>query len=215
MLSGTTSAAVLTTAPTSAPKHPADWGDTYSSDGHPRTSIGDERSMCKRALNLIASFFVVAVVGALGFAAYAEDSSAPVRCGTRRPRESSREKGCRVAIKGLAFPTGNRIVAVGTTVVWTNFDGATHTGLVDRSHKLRLRQPARRRTFSKKFTSIGKYDYFCKIHSFIERLDHRGPALRRRLRQGWALRGSNPRPPACKEPERPVSRPLTCASSSR
>lgn len=23
------------------------------------------------------------------------------------------------------------------------------------------------RTFSKKFTSIGKYDYFCKIHSFM------------------------------------------------
>jgi plastocyanin len=119
-----------------------------------------------RVLNLIASFFVVAVVGALGFAAYGGfvgtgSAAAPAAAGKL-------ERGTvAVAIKGLAFPNGNRIVAVGTTVVWTNFDGATHTVSSTDHTSFDSGNLLEGRTFSKKFTSIGKYDYFCKIHSFM------------------------------------------------
>jgi plastocyanin len=118
-----------------------------------------------RVYNAIASVFVLVVIGALGFAAYngffgSTSAAAPAASGKV-------EKGTiAVAIKGLAFPDGNRIVAVGTTIVWTNFDGAVHT-VSSTDHTFDSGNLSKGQSFTHKFTSIGSYNYYCKIHSFM------------------------------------------------
>ena len=121
--------------------------------------------MQARIYNVIASVFVLVVIGTLGFAAYtgflgSTSAAAPAASGKV-------EKGTiAVAIKGLAFPNGNRIVAVGTTIVWTNDDGAIHT-VTSTDHSFGSGNLSKGQTFTHKFTSIGSYSYSCKIHSFM------------------------------------------------
>ncbi len=115
--------------------------------------------------NLVATLFVVAALTLLGHAAYdgffaSTSSAAPAATGKV-------EKGTiAVAIKGLAFPDGNRIVAVGTTVVWTNDDGATHT-VTSTDHTFGSGNLTKGQSFKHTFGSIGSYSYFCKIHPFM------------------------------------------------
>jgi plastocyanin len=118
-----------------------------------------------RVYNVIASVFVVVVIGVLGTAAYqgffgSTSAAAPAASGKVETGTIT------VAIRGLAFPDGDRIVAPGTTVVWTNFDGAIHT-VTSTDHSFGSGNLSKGQSFTHTFTGIGSYSYFCKIHSFM------------------------------------------------
>ena len=119
----------------------------------------------QRISNLISSLFVLIVVAALGIHAYGSftGTSAKVAAGS-----GAIEKGTvSVQIKGLAFANGNRTVAVGTAVVWTNYDGALHT-VTATDKSFNSANLAEGKTYSHTFTRIGKYDYACSIHPFMQ-----------------------------------------------
>ena len=119
----------------------------------------------QRISNVISSVFVLVVVAALGIHAYGSFTGTSA---TAAPKSGAIEKGTIQAhIKGLAFPDGTRTVAVGTTVVWTNDDGAVHT--VTASDKsFNSGNLAKGKTFSYTFKNIGKYAYACSIHPFMQ-----------------------------------------------
>ncbi len=119
----------------------------------------------QRFSNLVASVFVIVVVVALGVHAYGSFTGSGSKAAASA---GAIEKGTiQARIKGLAFPDGTRTVAVGTTIVWTNVDGATHT--VTASDKsFDSGNLNKGQTYSRKFTAIGKYDYACKIHPFMK-----------------------------------------------
>ncbi len=72
--------------------------------------------------------------------------------------------GDAVSIAGFAFDPSSSSVSVGTTVTWTNADGATHTVSADDgsfdSSKL-----GNGDTFTHSFDAVGTFSYHCEIHS--------------------------------------------------
>jgi len=71
-----------------------------------------------------------------------------------------------VTIKDFAFTPGMTTVASGTTVTWTNSDGAAHTvTFADGTGSGRLATGA---TFSRTFDAPGTYTYVCSIHSSMK-----------------------------------------------
>jgi plastocyanin len=69
-----------------------------------------------------------------------------------------------VSVMDNMFTPATMTVSVGTTVIWTNNGGVTHTvtsnsGLFDSGNLT----PGK--TFQFKFTSAGSYPYHCNIHS--------------------------------------------------
>jgi plastocyanin len=72
--------------------------------------------------------------------------------------------GDAVSIAGFAFDPSSSSVSVGTTVTWTNTDGATHTVTADDgsfdSGKL-----GNGETFTHSFDAVGTFSYHCEIHS--------------------------------------------------
>jgi plastocyanin len=117
-----------------------------------------------RIYNVVGLVFVLAVLGALGTEAYGGFwGSGPAAAKGSGTVERGR---IAVAMRGLAFPDGVRTVAVGTTVVWTNFDGANHTvTATDKSFD--SGNKTKGQTYIKTFSSIGKYAYVCTIHPFM------------------------------------------------
>ena len=118
-----------------------------------------------RIYNAIAIVFVLLVLTGLVYEAsqgfWGTNNTASVKAST------GIEHGTiQVAARGLAFPDGTRTVAVGTSVVWTNYDGATHT-VTARDQSFDSGNLTEHKTYTKKFTAIGVYHYYCKIHSFM------------------------------------------------
>lgn len=123
-----------------------------------------EQLRVQRISNLLSSLFVLVVVAALGIHAYGSFTGTGAKAATG---SGAIEKGTiGIHIKGLAFPDGNRIVAVGTTVVWTNFDGAVHT-VTATDKTFSSGNMAKGKTFSHMFTKVGTHDYACTIHPFM------------------------------------------------
>jgi plastocyanin len=119
--------------------------------------------MQTRIMNGVAALFAVAIfVAIVASAAGAFSRSASVTGGG--PAESG---AVSIAIKDLAFVQGVRTVTSGTTVTWHNRDGTTHTvtandrtfnsGPTDGGH-----------TFAHRFTTTGRFRYFCSIHPFMK-----------------------------------------------
>lgn len=67
-----------------------------------------------------------------------------------------------VEIKGFAFNPEIITIPKGTTVTWTNKDGAVHTVTADIFDSGRLSQG---KTFSYTFNQTGTFGYICNIHS--------------------------------------------------
>lgn len=72
-----------------------------------------------------------------------------------------------VTVEGFAYHPANLTVPIGTTVTWTNKDGAPHSstsddGLWDSS---RLSQGD---SYSHTFDQVGIFNYHCSIHSSIQ-----------------------------------------------
>ncbi|MBI4154554.1 cupredoxin family copper-binding protein [Candidatus Woesearchaeota archaeon] len=72
-----------------------------------------------------------------------------------------------VEIKGSKFNPQDLKIKVGTTVIWTNQDSASHT--VTSSDKT-LDSPdlSKGQTFSYTFTTLGVYNYICSIHPYMK-----------------------------------------------
>jgi plastocyanin len=68
-----------------------------------------------------------------------------------------------VQVAGFAFNPARLTVKAGSTVVWTNEDGAPHTVTADdgsfKSGTLRQGD-----TFSQTFSTPGEYPYYCEFH---------------------------------------------------
>ncbi|MBI1744851.1 cupredoxin domain-containing protein [Candidatus Acetothermia bacterium] len=72
-----------------------------------------------------------------------------------------------VSIQNFSFKPPVLTVPVGTTVTWTNLDGATHT-TTSRSNVWDSGNLNTNQKFSFTFTKAGEFDYFCTIHPFME-----------------------------------------------
>jgi plastocyanin len=71
-----------------------------------------------------------------------------------------------VTIENFAFAPASLTIKVGTTVVWTNKDGATHTVTsTSGPEQFDSGRLADGKTFSQIFTKAGTYTYHCQIHS--------------------------------------------------
>jgi plastocyanin len=70
-------------------------------------------------------------------------------------------------IQNVAFSPNTITIASGSTVTWTNRDGAAHTVTADDGSwgSSTLRQGG---TYSHVFTSLGSYTYHCAIHPFMK-----------------------------------------------
>ena len=72
--------------------------------------------------------------------------------------------GNAVAISNYTFVPDKLVVAVGTTVTWTNKDSTTHTvKFPDKDHTI-----ATGESFSRTFDKPGSYTYICGIHSSMK-----------------------------------------------
>src|SRR5689334_12263642 len=83
--------------------------------------------------------------------------------GTMSKRSKSMSGTQQIAIRDFAFQPAELTVAAGTTLTWTNHDGAPHTvtfrnGMAD-SGTLSPGQ-----TFSYTFATPGSFAYYCRIH---------------------------------------------------
>ncbi len=75
-----------------------------------------------------------------------------------------------VRIEDFAFAPANIVVDVGTTVTWTNYDGARHTVTSDEGDELESPLFGRGETYSHTFDRAGEYAYYCKPHPFMKGL---------------------------------------------
>jgi plastocyanin len=72
-------------------------------------------------------------------------------------------KPAAVSIEGFAFVPASIVVAVGTTVTWTNNDSATHTVTSD-TGAFDSKDMAKGSTFSHTFSEKGTFSYHCGLH---------------------------------------------------
>lgn len=99
---------------------------------------------------------IVGLVGVLG----STSTSGPARAvGVGSANE--------IAIAGFAFAPSTVEVAAGTTVVWTNRDGAAHTvadagAVFEESADLQNGD-----AFEFTYAEAGRYPYFCGIHQYM------------------------------------------------
>ena len=107
-----------------------------------------------RSISLILPFLAIVTLLGCGNVSVNESNQNPVR-------ES----------EIIDFVFENISIPVGTTVVWANMDNKSHTttsgvppnvsGIWD-SPFLKQSQ-----TFSFKFTEVGEFDYWCRVHPFM------------------------------------------------
>jgi len=73
-----------------------------------------------------------------------------------------------VLIEGFAFDPPQLTVPVGTTVTWTNQDGATHTATAADGAFDSGNLSGGSGTYSHTFTTAGTFDYLCSIHPSMQ-----------------------------------------------
>lgn len=69
-----------------------------------------------------------------------------------------------VSIQGFAFSPQTLTVAPGTTVTWTNKDGAAHTATSQNKGGFDSGSLSQGKAFSYKFSQAGDYTYACTFH---------------------------------------------------
>ena len=70
-----------------------------------------------------------------------------------------------VRLDDFAFAPANIVIDAGTTVTWTNYDGASHTVTSDEGDELGSGLLSQTQTFSHTFDTPGEYYYHCNPHS--------------------------------------------------
>jgi plastocyanin len=72
-----------------------------------------------------------------------------------------------VTIQNNAFSPANLTVKVGTNVTWTNQDSVSHTVTSTTGSELNSNVMAKTKTYSHVFNTVGTYNYYCTIHTFM------------------------------------------------
>ena len=70
-----------------------------------------------------------------------------------------------VRLDDFAFAPANIVIDAGTTVTWTNYDGAGHTVTSDEDDELDSGLFSQTQTFRHTFDTPGEYYYHCEPHS--------------------------------------------------
>ena len=70
-----------------------------------------------------------------------------------------------VRLDDFAFAPANIVIDAGTTVTWTNYDGASHTVSSDEGDELESGLLGKTEMFSHTFDTPGDYYYHCNPHS--------------------------------------------------
>jgi len=68
-----------------------------------------------------------------------------------------------VSLRDFAFVPANIQIALGETIIWTNYDIAQHT-VTFRDGTLESGALAEREAFSHTFDAPGTFDYYCRLH---------------------------------------------------
>jgi plastocyanin len=69
-----------------------------------------------------------------------------------------------ISIQNMNFSPASLTVPAGSTVTWTNNDGFAHT-VTSKTNAFDSGSIANGKTFSFTFSTAGKYDYYCSIHT--------------------------------------------------
>lgn len=69
-----------------------------------------------------------------------------------------------VTIQGFQFQPATITVSVGTTVTWTNRDGAPHTVTADQGSAFNSGSLSSGGTFQHTFSQAGRFSYHCDLH---------------------------------------------------
>ena len=111
------------------------------------------------------SFLLAAAVAACGSSggSAAPSAAAPSEAASVAASEAPAAGGDAVAIKDFAFAPASLTVAAGSTVTWTNEDGAAHTATAD-DGSFDSGSLATGATFSQTFDTAGSFPYKCAIH---------------------------------------------------
>lgn len=67
-----------------------------------------------------------------------------------------------ISIENFAFTPSTITISTGTTVIWTNKDGAPHT--VTSENNFNSGTLTQNQTFTQLFNDVGIFDYICTIH---------------------------------------------------
>lgn len=72
--------------------------------------------------------------------------------------------GNAVSITGMRFDASSLTVKTGTTIIWTNYDNATHTVTADDA-SFTSGDLKKGDKYSRTFSSTGTFSYHCKYHA--------------------------------------------------
>ena len=92
--------------------------------------------------------------------------SQPAQTETKNLPSSSTSN--QVSISNFEFSQNSLTVKAGTTVVWTNNDGTSHTVTSDSGSELSSKTLSSRDTYEHTFNTPGTYTYHCAFHSSMK-----------------------------------------------
>jgi plastocyanin len=113
----------------------------------------------------VTAIAAVVTVGCGAFAVTAavtsdDDGGSPASSQPSAPVDAEQ-----VVIRDFAFNPPDLSVAVGSSVTWTNEDGATHTVLDPTNAVIASPNLDQGSTYTATFDEPGTYDYICSIHT--------------------------------------------------
>lgn len=106
--------------------------------------------------NIILGILGIVIVGGIIFFAMGKRTEAP--------SVPSAMSGSAVNIDNYKFEPNALTVKKGTTVIWTNNDGATHTVTANGNTGPASEILASGQTYSYTFDAVGTYGYHCNLH---------------------------------------------------
>jgi plastocyanin len=136
---------------------------------------------------VLGTLLILALIGAGAFGAYTLFNKANKKADTAQQTSQSQQQIAeqvgsdnqssseptssqsavdKVSIKNFVFSPANITIKKGTTVTWTNNDGAPHTvaAASDAPEKFDSGNLSSNKTFSFTFSTTGTYKYHCGIH---------------------------------------------------
>ncbi len=72
-----------------------------------------------------------------------------------------------IKISNFAFDPSTITISPGTSIIWTNYDSASHT-VTESSGKFGSQTLNQGQSFSYTFKEPGTFDYYCAIHPFMK-----------------------------------------------
>jgi len=93
----------------------------------------------------------------------------PEETGDKNIEETETQpKTYNIKIEDFAFSQKELRIKVGDTVIWTNFDSASHTATSDAGNEISSTLLQKGKTYSKTFNTAGTFNYHCTPHSYMK-----------------------------------------------